>query len=293
MEYPEAWCGEAAEVDLTTSQGMLITGVILALAAGACAVPGVGSSPPAISESGDAGGSGVVLPPAWTETPTPTVAPSTMTPTPTPPYGLDWATPVPVDSDYAGWVRLESKRASLWLPPGYEAADLGEFGDLMALMAFAMTETMGQMAGEMAAAIASPIPGRPTPTLISLEELQQTFLFDLVLAGNEADEAALFLVGEPPKAGTDLGTAMDGALSSFTGEVKIESRHAVRDRPYPMARLVVASVDAESGRAGRHLLYVLVIDDRAWSMNFAAPAEAFDRLLPQLEKSAASFELRG
>lgn len=265
----------------------------MAFAAGACAAPGFGASPPAIGESGGAGGSGVVLPPAWTDTPTPTVPPPTLTPTPTPPYGLDWATPVPVDSDYAGWVLLESQRASLWLPPGYEIADLGEFGNLMALMAYAMTETMGQMAGEMAAAIASPIPGRPTPTLISLEELQQTFLFDLVLAGHEADEAALFLVGEPPKAGLDLAAAVDGALSSFSGEITVESRHAVRDRPYPMARLVVASTDAESGRAGRHLIYVLVIDDRAWSMNFAAPAEDFDRLLPQLEKSAASFELRG
>jgi hypothetical protein len=216
-----------------------------------------------------------------------------MAPTATPPFGLTWATPVPVDAAFEGWVRLESKRASLWLPPGFEVADMGEFGDLMALMAYAMTEAMGQMAGEMAAAFASPVPGQPTPTLVSLEELRETFQFDLVMAGSEADETALLLVGEPPKQGADLGAAIQGTLDGFQSEHAVESQHAVTGRPYPMARLVVTSIDAETGRSGKHLIYVFVIADRAWSLNYAAPAERFDTLLPQFEKSAASFALRG
>jgi hypothetical protein len=279
------------------SRARPVTAVLLAfsLVIAACTLPGSALS----SSSGPSGGgeavpgTGIVLPPAWTETPSPTIAPPTLTPTATPPFGLTWATPVPIDTDYDGWVRLDGKRASLWLPPGFEVADLGEFGDLMALMAYAMTEAMGGMAGEMAAAFASPVPGKPTPTLVSLEELQQTFLFDLVMAGSETAETALFLVGEPPKQGVDLGTAIQGTLDGFKGEYTVESQHAITDRPDPMARLVVSSIDAESGRAGTHLLYVFVIDDRAWSLNYAAPAERFDELLPLFEKSAASFALKG
>lgn len=292
-----SWTFGAPVEEDAMSHARRVTAVVLAvsLAGAACALPSFSlsnpSAPPGAGET--IPGTGIVLPPAWTETPSPTTAPPTLTPTATPPFGLAWATPVPVDAVFDGWVRLESKRATLWLPPGFEVADLGEFGDLMALMAYAMTEAMGQMAGEMAAAFASPVPGSPTPTLVSLEELQQTFVFDLVMAGNKTDETALFLVGEPPKEGADLGTAIQGTLDGFKGEYTVESQHAITDRPNPMARLVVASIDAESGRAGKHLLYVFVIDDRAWSLNYAAPAERFDDLVPQFEKSAASFALTG
>lgn len=283
--------GQAAEVTLTTTRVVMAWILMLALAGVACALPGVTVPTPSSGGAAGAAGTAVALPPAWTATPSPTDAPPTLTPTPTPPFGLAWATPVPVDSDYAGWVRLESKRASMWLPPGFEVADMGEVGDLMALMMYAMTEAMGQMAGEMAAMFATPVPGQPTPTLVSLEELQETFLIDLVLAGNEAEEAALFLVGDPPKPGVDLAQAIEGALSSIQGEYTVEAQHAIIDKPYPTARLVVASIDAESGRAGRHLLYVFVIGDRSWSMNYAVPTERFESLLPLLEKSAASFAL--
>ncbi len=50
-------------------------------------------------------------------------------------------------------------------------------------------------------------------------------------------------------------------------------------------------MDAESGRSGRHLIYVYVIETRVWSLNFVAPADRFDALLPLFEKSAASFAL--
>lgn len=268
---------------------IMAAGTVLALACAACTLPGVGSPAAPSDNPQTAPGSGVLLPPAWTETPTSTIAPPTLTPTPTPPLGLEWATVMPVDSEFGGWVRLESKRASLWLPPGYKVIDLGEFGDLMALMAYAMTQAMGEMAGEMAAMFATPVPGQPTPTLVSLEELQQTFEFDFMLAGNEADETALFLVGEPPTPGVDLGKAIEGALGSFKGEYTVVMEHVVADRPYPTARLVVDSIDAESGRAGRHLVYVFVISERAWSLDYVAPVERFDLLMPLFEKSAASF----
>lgn len=272
---------------------ILTAAAVLALLSAACTFPGVGGPAAAPEVLPAAPDSGVLLPPAWTETPTSTTAPPTLTPTPTPPFGLDWATPMPVDAEFSGWVRLESKRAALWLPPGYEAVDLGEFGDLMALMAYAMTQSMGEVAGELAAVFSTPVPGRPTPTLVSLEELQKTFEFDLILAGHEADETALFLVGEPPTPGVDLGDAIQGALGSFKGEHTILAQHAVAGRPYPAARLVVDSIDAESGRAGRHLVYVYVIGERAWSLDYVAPVERFDQNLPLFEKSAASLVLTG
>jgi len=101
------------------------------------------------------------------------------------------------------------------------------------------------------------------------------------------------MVGDPPKEGVDLGTAIEGALDGFEGEYTVETQQAISDRPYPMARLVVTSVDAESGRTSRQLVYVFVIDKRAWSLTYVAPAERFEELLPLFEKSAASFELTG
>jgi len=283
--------GQSREANVKRTGAIVAVGTLLALAGAACAPPSFGSPSAPADSPQSAPNSGVLLPPAWTETPTATIAPPTLTPTPTPPFGLEWATVMPVDSEFSGWVRLDSKSASLWLPPGYQVVDLGEFGDLMALMAYGMTQAMGEMAGEMAALFATPVPGQPTPTLISLEELQQTFKFDFILAGNEADETALFLVGEPPTPGIDLGKAMEGALGSFKGDYTIVAQHAVAGRPYPTARLVVDSVDAESGRAGRHLVYVYVIADRAWSLDYVAPAERFDQHMPLFEKSAASFAL--
>ncbi len=267
--------------------------VLLGMASAACAIPGIGAAAPSTASVEVVSGTGIALPLEWTDTPSPTIAPPTLTPTPTPPFGLAWATPVPVGTGYDGWVRLESKRAALWLPPGFQAMDLGEFGDLMALMMYAMTEAMGQMAGEIAAEFATPVPGRPTPTLVSLEELQQAIVFDMVMGGSEAEEAGLFLVGDPPKEGVDLGIAIQSALESIQGEKTIEAQHAIADTPYPMARLVLTSIDAESGRVGRHLLYVFVIDERAWSLTYVAPTERFEELLPLFEKSAASFELTG
>ncbi len=137
-----------------------ITAAVLAscLVVAGCGLPGVtpaGSPIPAGDGQANAE-AGLALPPAWTDTPSPTTAPPTITPTATPPFGLEWATPVPVETEFDGWVRLESKRATLWLPPGFEVADLGEFGELMALMTYAMTEAMGEMAGELAAAIRFP-----------------------------------------------------------------------------------------------------------------------------------------
>ncbi len=291
--YPCPDGGAAREVNVRRTCAIVAASTILALVGAACTLPGVGA-PAAPSDGTQAApDSGVVLPPAWTETPTSTIAPSTQTPTPTPPFGLEWATVMPVDSEFSGWVRLESKRAALWLPPGYEVVDLGEFGDMMALMAYAMTQAMGEMAGEMAAMFVTPVPGLPTPTLVSLEELQQTFEFDLILAASEADETALFLVGEPPTPGADLGKAIEGALGSFKGEHTVVTQHVVAGRPHPTARLVVDSVDAESGRAGRHLIYVFVIAERAWSLDYVAPVERFDQLMPLFEKSAASFVLSG
>ena len=278
---------------MSVARPIIATVLVSCLVLAGCSVPAVtpAGSPIPAGDGQTSLDAGLALPPAWTDTPSPTTAPPTLTPTATPPFGLEWATPVPVETAFDGWVRLESKRATLWLPPGFEVTDLGEFGEVMALMTFAMTEAMGEMAGELAAVFASPVPGKPTPTLVSLEELQETFLFDLVMAGSEVDETALFLVGEPPKEGADLGAAIQSTLDGFQGEHTVESQHAITDQAHPKARLVVSSMDAESGRTGRHLIYVYVIETRIWSLNFVAPADRFDALLPLFEKSAASFTL--
>jgi hypothetical protein len=155
----------------------------------------------------------------------------------------------------------------------------------MALMVCAMTEAMGQMMAEVGAEVASPVPGQPAPTLMSLEELQQTIVFDFVMAGSTSEESALFMVGDPPEEGVDLGTAIAGAPDSIEGECTVETQHAITDKPYPTARLVVASVDAKSGRADKQLIYVFVIDDRAWPLDYAALAERFEEHLRCLRRA--------
>ena len=112
----------------------------------------------------------------------------------------------------------------------------------------------------------------------------------------KASESGMTFTGflvmyDPPKPGIDLGSAIKSALNSFKGATTVESRTILADRPYPMARLSVTSTDAETGRVGRHLLYVFIRADRAWSLNYVAPAERFDDVLPAFEKSAASFTL--
>lgn len=194
---------------------------------------------------------------------------------------------MPVDAAFNGWLRLESRHAALWLPPGFEVMDLGGFADLMAMMAYAMTGAMG----EMASSIAPPAAGEPVPTLVSLEDLQAAFLFDFVLAANETERAALFLVGEPPKPDNDLGQAIRGVLDGFKNEFTIDSQHAVTDAAFPIARLVMSTVSEDDASPLKNLVYVFVRDGRAWSLNYGAPAERFDALLPAFEKSAASFEL--
>ena len=92
------------------SRARRVTAMILAisLAIAACALPGVSTSGSAVPSGGGEAipGTGIALPAAWTETPSPTTAPPTLTPTATPPFGLAWATPVPVDTAFDGWVRL-------------------------------------------------------------------------------------------------------------------------------------------------------------------------------------------
>jgi hypothetical protein len=67
----------------------------------------------------------------------------------------------------------------------------------------------------------------------------------------------------------------------------------ITGKPYPMARLVVSSVDPETGRMSKQLMYVFVIDQRAWSLTHVAPVERFEEFLPLFEGSAASFEPTG
>jgi hypothetical protein len=116
---------EAAEDAMTSTRVMMAFIVTLALAGAACAIPGLSGPVPSGEGAVVAAGTGDSLPAEWTDTPSPTIAPPTLTPTATPPVGLEWATPVAVEANFDGWMRLESNHAALWLPPGFEAIDMG------------------------------------------------------------------------------------------------------------------------------------------------------------------------
>lgn len=269
----------------------LWTLILPALLIAACA-PGAAPDP---APSGPA----VTLPPAWTPTPTFTPAPATATATATPGSGFETDRPavvlppaevVPAPAgapDLAGWQRIDSTTASFWLPPSFEVADLGGFGDLMALMMAGMMEGMMEAFGELA-----PTTEGPAPTPPSLEELREAMGFDFLIAADEAAEAFVVLIGHPLQGPADLDALMVEAVGSTQGELAVERYEVYEGGRYLSARSTVRVRNSETGLLGAQLVYVFVEGERVWSLTYAADAEDFEALRPLFERSAHSFEAR-
>ena len=271
---------------------------LVSLSAFACGVLPA-AAPAADSGAGPVGA--ITLPPAWTDTPSPTVALPTDTPTVTPlpteaPRQLQTTQGVPLptavvvtlageDPDLSGLKRIDTKSAFFFVPESYQVIDMGEMGEAMVLLMQVFAEGMV----EAFASLVTPEPGE-TATPVSLDEMSASMQFDLLMAADAAGGSAVFLVGEPLPEAADLQTLLLKAIEDNKNEVLVERTELIYGGRYPMARALLQVRDVESGQRSRQALYLLAGSDRLWTLSFQAEPAEFDGLLPVFERSAQSLQ---
>lgn len=236
----------------------------------------------------------VTLPPAWTATPTVTTIPATPTPSPTshpavlaarqtaalwPPIEV---VAVGAGSDLTDWQTVKFETGSFLLPPTFALIDSGSFDD-------AIVRFMQAFAGELVEVIEgmmTPVPGEATPTPISLVDLDSDFGFDFLVAADPGGEASVFLVGAPLPEGFDLESMMTEAVGSVPGEVEVVSREIVGGAPRDTGRAFLRVRDPGSGTTEDEVIYIIVEDDRAWTLSFQA--RDIEAMFPAFETAALS-----
>jgi hypothetical protein len=236
----------------------------------------------------------VVLPPAWTATPSVSVVPASPTATITPPPAVVAARqtaalwpPIEVvavgaGADTGDWQAIEFDTGSMRLPPTFEAVDRGGFDDVIVL--FAQTFANGLV--EIMEGITTPVPGEATPTPIPLDDLDTAFDFDFLAAADPSGEASVFLIGEPLPLGFDVETLMTQAVASVEGEVEIVNREIVGGAPRDTGRVRLHLGQSGSGTSEDRLIYVIVEGDRAWTLSFQA--RDIEAMFPAFETAALS-----
>ena len=268
---------------------------LLVVAAAATSCSG-GVTPPEAATPEVATPERVTLPPAWTATPSATFVPATVTPSPTSPPAVLAARqtaalwpPIEVvavgaGSDLTDWQTIRFETASFLVPPTFAVVDSGSFDDVI-------VRFMQAFAGELVEVIegmVTPVPGEATPAPISLDALDSDFGFDFLVAADPGEEAAAFLVGGPLPEGFDLESMMTEAVGSVPGEVEVVSREIVGGAPRDTGRVFLRIRDSGAGTTEDEVIYVIVEDDRAWTLSFRA--RDFEAMLPAFETSALSLE---
>ncbi len=271
---------------------------LLVLAAVGCgALPAGVPAPP----DPEGGALGITLPPAWTDTPSPTIALPTETPTVTPrpteaPRQLQTTQGVPLptavvvsldgeEPDLSGWKRIDTKSAFFFVPESYQVVDMGELGEAMVLLMQVFAEGMV----EAFSSLVTPVPGG-TATPVSLDEMSASLQLDLLMAADAGGGSAVFLVGEPRPTDADLQTMLLKAIEDNQNEVRVERTELIYGGRYPMARALLQVRDIESGQLSRQALYLIAGGDRLWTLSYQSDPEPFDGLLPIFERSAMSLQ---
>lgn len=244
---------------------------------------------------------GLTLPPEWTATPTITPRPNTATPTMqpastshpaasasprTPAPTLTDATAAPNELDISSWQRIDTGHAYFWLPAGYQVADLGGLGDLRERFMVALVQGLSQGLQEM---VGEGTPG-PTPTMLSMEEMQAGFDIDFLMAADKTLGSAVFVVGEPAREGLGLADQLEDALHGIRGTREVLSRHVISSTEYPTARAIVIVRDSESGSVTQQAVYVIPADSRLYTFSYQTTPADFEALRPVFERSIASFQ---
>jgi len=265
------------------------------------AASGCGGSPVGGAVPSESGAAAITLPPAWTDTPSPTIALPTETPTATAlpteaPRQLQTTQGVPLPTaivlslngtppDLSGMKRIDVKSAFFFVPESYQVIDMGEMGEAMMLLMQVFAEGMI----EAFSSLVTPAPGE-TATPVSLDEMSASLQLDLMMAADSEGSSAVFLVGEPLPAGTDLQTMLLKAIEDNRNEVLVERTELVYGGRYHMARALLQVRDVETGQRSRQALYLIAGGDRLWTLSYQSEPGKFESLLPVFERSALSLQ---
>lgn len=279
----------------SSSRRVIELSVVSLAAFGCVLLPGTVSAP------GAGGSAAITLPPAWTDTPSPTVALPTETPTATPlpteaprqlltTQGVPLPTAVVItlqeeEPDLGGLKRIDTRTAFFFVPDSYQVVDMGELGEAMLLLMQVFAEGMV----EAFSGLVTPAPGE-TATPVSLDEMSTSMQFDLLMAADAGGGSAVFMLGEPRPTEADLQMMLLKAIEDNKNEVIVERTELVYGGRYPMARALLQVRDIESGQLSRQALYLIAGGDRLWTLSYQSDPEAFDRLLPVFERSALSLQ---
>jgi hypothetical protein len=265
--------------------------VAVALALAGC---GTAAPPVVAPTSTETAAPAIDLPPAWTATPSLTIAPASPTVTATlhpaalaaretaalwPPIEI---VAVGAGADSTDWQRVAFESGSILVPPTFEVADLGGFDEVIVAFMRAFSTGLVQAMNEGGA----PVPGEATATPIALSDLDTAFDFDFLMAEDPVGESVLFLIGGPFPGGYDLESMMTQAVGSVQGEVEIVNRESVGGAPRRTGRVFLRVTDPRSGTTEDEVIYVIVEGDRAWTLVFQG--RDFEAMLPTFETSALS-----
>jgi hypothetical protein len=239
------------------------------------------------------------LPPTWTPIPTSTPSP-TIPPSPTPlptqdpdNYQIGLAmTPVsadyPVDpEDRIGWIRLEGKTATMFIPPSYEVLDFtGVFIDLMFGVMEAFVEGFTELALDFGEEMG------PTPQVdLDTPDLGEIPETDFLIAVEEVSQSAIILVSVDITPTTTTEDLLNQALSNSDTEFEPVTRQIYQDAPYPIERVILDVEDEELG-SGKQIIYVILGDQNAWNVVFTTPTDLFEQNLPVFESAINSFSVK-
>ncbi len=228
------------------------------------------------------------LEPTFTFTPSPTSPPPTATPDPNA-YNIGAVmTPAAVDYpldtlDISGWTRVEGNTASMSIPPSYEVMD---FADAFVEMMFTFVEAFAEGFTEFAQELGEELGATPQVTK-EMSDLEVPPL-DFIIAVEETSQSAIILVNVDRGPETTTEDLINQALTDSEAGFQLVTREILTDAPYPMERVILDVEDEELG-PGKQVIYVILGDQIAWNVIFAAPSVLFDQNLPLYESAINSF----
>ena len=190
----------------------------------------------------------------------------------------------PADTvDISGWNRIEGNTAAITIPPSYEVLD---FADAFVEMMFSIIEAFAEGFSEFAQDLGEELGATPQVT----EEISdlEIPLFDIIIAVEETSQSAIILVNVDRGPETTTEHLINQALTDNEGEFQLVTRELLTNAPYPMERVILDVEDEELG-PGKQVIYVILGDQNAWNVIFAAPAGLFDQNLPMYEAAINSF----
>ncbi len=228
------------------------------------------------------------LVPTLTYTPNPTSPPPSATPDPNV-YNIGIVmTPVAIaiptnTVDISGWNRIEGSTAAISIPPFYEVLD---FADAFVEMMFTFVEAFAEGFTEFAQELGEELDATPQVT----EEMSDLEfpLFDFIIAVEETSQSAIILVSVDRGTETTTENLLNQVLTDSEGEFQLVTREILTNAPYPMERIIMDVEDEELG-PGKQVIYVILGDQIAWNLIFAAPSGLFDQNLPLYEAAINSF----